>query len=347
MKLQFPSWYASNDGEFARYYNSVVFDEIWAKKEKMTDSYTWVYGKFNSVFNDVRRAVDQKMMQYLIEHGGVIDSWPKPFYGHMLELKQECIYVNDDGSYGVSYGAFDDDDKVVIRDVSQRFVYFGDDFGVVSNDKTTHTSTIGRMSSGLIFRHEYRIEDSPRYKELRNKTIYGRVSFLSLLLDEFKYQLRYVLGYVTALTAIFCILSLLGVDLTVAYENMWEYISVSPYKVLLIIAAIPVIAVAFIPLMIAILLQLLAASKGVGSLFIVLLIMAGASVVAYYLIADMMHMYHVKWSTIRKARAAAKKYMKSSEYVKAMEQEKEYEQLSEEWHRAWFEYLKSNWSVQL
>lgn len=347
MKLQYPSRYASNDGEFARYYDGIVRFELEELQKKYSGSYPEIYSKANSGFSEVRRRTDQKVMQYLINHNGVIDSWPLPFYDHFLTLSQDCKWI--DGDTVTVASGLEDDEDIHVRDVPFRFVYFGDDYGTLSLDKATRTATKGRKSSELVYRHEYRKEDSARFEELEKKTRYNKIGFFRLLRDECKYLIRYAAGFFTAIVAVFCLISLLGVDLAAVYENSAGYVLSlpDPERALILVASIPVLAVLFFPFLVAMLLQSLALTNGIIASLIVLLIMAGASVAAYYLISDRMHVYHIKFRTRCQMKKSARKFAKSQEYANAMAQEEEYAQLSEQWHRAWFEYLKENWNVKI
>lgn len=265
----------------------------------------------NEGHKDMRRALDQKMQEYILAQGGVIDSWPMPSSGKVAQL-------------------------AMIPEEKVSFSYFGADYEITKDGK------VARVSEEPVYRNEYRYRDTKAYTDmdakrllLEGKVQKGKEAAGSGLGQFFSFLgfLYCIYGFLVILGDIFSgvgqsLIALSGG--TEVEENLFSFLQSGLWLAL----ALPVYLYQFI-------------WDTFGQMSTVLGVVLAAVLMAACLLGGYLCLKNIlddrrprrEW---KKAKKELKALLESREYSQVKEENealrKWNEEIAEQWHRAWFEW---------
>lgn len=272
----------------------------------------------NKAFKNMRRSIDSAMMDYLVEHDGVIDGWPNP----KTSLYQTYSSGSSNGVINTYY-----------------FHYFGTDYG-----------PFGRKW-GLDFHDEYKYEHSKEYKDALYKGEYHGVSPFDNNIERAKKLACQLPWIIAILSAIMNVLCFLGVDIMEVVAMAGE-VSQGEGQLLglgtldKVIPAILVFGLG-LPFLPSLLFYGLAESFGA----IVLLLGGIVTLVIGKVATKLLLLFYepspVSQKAIKQEIKATKEYRRSEEYRRIVggedAQKAEYEAISRQWHNLWFDFYRKNY----
>lgn len=273
----------------------------------------------NDHFQTLRKKLDREMQRFLLEHDGVIDSWPHP------------------ESYTILSSRWAKHDPMV-------FDYFGTDYEALDDCHVT------RKSDQRIYRYEYYFEETKPFQkmlakeeDLKRQVVAGKAHRNPLV------PLGLVLGL---LFCVFQALSILGEAFFGTGKDVVTLLRSSIQPVEGVLGFLEDAALYFLALPTKIYL-------GVGSFFQgFLYTMIGIVLAAFCLLGAYACYCFLsdRWKYIQDGKKAAKELKAlptSPEYLNAKQDEEDDEilallnnELAKQWHRAWYEWVQEHVSVE-
>ncbi len=265
--------------------------------------------RINDYYDGLRRNIDEEMQAYILEHDGTIDSW-----------------ADSAGNMAVSY----------FEDTQFRFDYFGADYTVSSFKK------VARATSKLVYRNHYRFPGTQEYNAaMRQKEeLEEKVSRAKGGTSGFSWAIS-LIGFLYCAFAVLSILGeiFFGVGEAIAAMHQsgvdGEGVLASVKTAAGFIIALPV----YLQVIIQGIFGELASSM--ATFFTILLI--GACVIGALFCLSAFKEANSAAKALKRAKKELAALLKSAGYRKAVAENdalrKPNEELAEQWHRAWYDWV--------
>lgn len=317
MKLDVRATKIDENSEFGRYFakeaGNAFRNAFYGKEKSSNPKYDC-----NKAFKEMRRSIDIAMMDYLVEHNGVIDGWPNP----KTKLCKTYSSGNSNGTIDTYY-----------------FHYFGTDYGV-----------FGRKL-GIEFHDEYEYMHSKEYEEtLRNGEYYG-VSPFDNNIQRAKKLLCQLPWIVAILSAIMNVLCFVGFDII---ELVFKAVEVSQGEGQLlglgfldkVISAILIFGLT-LPTLPSLIFYGLAEAFGPFSFLIGGAVTLVIGKIAELILLGIFDPSPVSQKEIKREIKAKKDYRHGEEYRRIVggevAQKENYEAISKQWHNLWFDFYSKHY----